>query len=107
MASYGLIGNLGAEVEVPKGGILSRTVHEDERLTLTVFAFDTGQELTEHTSSRAAIIEVLSGEAEIDLDGESVIAGPGAWISMPPGMRHALRARTPFIMALTLLVPPG
>jgi quercetin dioxygenase-like cupin family protein len=107
MASYGLIRDLGAEVEIPRGGILSRTVHEDERLALTLFAFDAGQELTEHTSSRAAIIEVLEGEAEIDLDGETVGAGPGTWISMPPGMRHALRARTPFKMALTLLVTPA
>ena len=105
MASYGLIRDLQAEVEVPKGGILSRTIHEDGRLTLTVFAFDTGQELTEHTSGRAAVIEVLSGEADIELDGETIAAGPGTWISMPPGMRHALRARTPMIMALTLLVP--
>jgi quercetin dioxygenase-like cupin family protein len=105
VASYGLIRNLGAEVEVPKGGILSRTIHEDERMTLTLFAFDAGQELTEHTSSRAAIIEVLEGEAEIDLDGETVGAAAGTWISMPPGMRHAIRARTPFKMALTLLVP--
>jgi len=107
MAGYGLIKDLGSEVEVPQGGILSRTVHEDERMALTLFAFDAGQELSEHTSSRAAIIEVLDGEAEIDLDGETVLAGPGTWISMPPGMRHALRARTPFKMALTLLVPQG
>jgi quercetin dioxygenase-like cupin family protein len=107
MANYGLIRDPGDEVEVPTGGILSRTVHEDDRVTLTVFAFDAGQELTEHTSSRAAIIEVLEGEAEIDLDGETVDAGPGTWISMPPGMRHALRARTPLKMALTLLLPPA
>ncbi len=107
MAGFGLIRDLGSEVEVPAGGILSRTIHEDERLTLTVFAFDAGQELSEHTSSRAAIIEVLAGEADIDLDDETVSAGPGTWIAMPPGMRHALRARTPFKMALTLLVPPG
>lgn len=107
MADYGLIADLRAEVEVPSGGILSRTVHEDDRMSLTVFAFDAGQELSEHTSSRAAVMEALDGEAEIDLDGETVLAGPGTWISMPAGMRHALRARTPFKLALTLLVPPG
>ena len=105
MASYGYVGDLRAEVEVPKGGILSRTLHEDERVSLTIFAFDAGQELTEHTSSRAAIIEVLDGEAEIVLDGEAHAAGPGAWIAMPPGMRHALRASSPFVMILTLLRP--
>lgn len=103
MASHGYIADLRAEVEVPRGGILSRTLHEDDRLTLTIFAFDTGQELTEHTSTRAAIIEVLEGEAAVTLDGETHAAGAGAWIAMPPGMRHALRASSPFVMTLTLL----
>lgn len=105
MAGYRLIEDMLSEVEVPQGGILSRTVHSDERATLTLFAFDAGQELTEHTSSRPAIIELLRGEADVVLDGEVHRLGQGAWISMPPGMRHALRARTPLVMALTLLVP--
>jgi quercetin dioxygenase-like cupin family protein len=105
MAGHGYVADLRAEVEVPKGGILSRTVHEDERLSLTIFAFDAGQELTEHTSSRAAIIEILDGQAEIDLDGETYAARAGTWISMPPGMRHAIRATSPLVMLLTLLRP--
>jgi len=107
MANYGLVGSLRSEVEIPKGGILSRTVYEDERLALTMFAFDAGQELTEHASSRAAIIEVIEGSAELLLDGQPQTAGPGTWIAMPPGMRHALRATSPMVMALTLLKPPA
>ena len=107
MTGYGYVGDLRGEVEVPKGGILSRTLHEDDRLALTIFAFDTGQELTEHTSTRAAIIEVLDGGADIVLDGEAHHVGAGTWISMPPGMRHAIRATSPFIMILTLLHPVG
>jgi quercetin dioxygenase-like cupin family protein len=103
MATFGYVADLRAEVTVPAGGILSRTVHEDERCTLVVFAFDAGQELSEHTSARAALIEVLDGEADVVLDGEARSAGPGTWIAMPPGMRHAIRARTPLVMALTLL----
>jgi len=103
MAGYGFVADLRAEVTVPAGGILSRTLHDDERCTLTVFGFDTGQELTEHTSARAALIEILEGTAEIELDGEARSVGPGAWIAMPPGMRHAIRATAPLVMALTLL----
>jgi quercetin dioxygenase-like cupin family protein len=103
MATFGYVADLRAEVTVPAGGILSRTVHEDERCTLVVFAFDAGQELSEHTSARAALIEVLDGEADVELDGEVRSAGPGTWIAMPPGLRHAIRARTPLVMALTLL----
>jgi len=97
------LASLRDEIEVPSNGILSRTVHDDERITLTLFGFDTGQELTEHTSSRAALIEVLEGTAEITLDDERREAGPGTWVAMPPGMRHAIRATTPLVMALTLL----
>lgn len=103
MTGYGFVADMRAEVSVPEGGILSRTIHEDERCSLVVFAFDAGQELTEHTSAHAALIEVLDGEALVTLDGEAREVGPGAWISMPPEMRHAIRAKTPFVMALTLL----
>ena len=103
MATYGLIRDLHAEVEVPKDGILSRTVHTGNGLTLTLFGFDAGQELTEHTSARAAIIEILDGEAEVVLDSDSHQLGAGAWIAMPAGMTHAIRATTPMRMALTLL----
>jgi quercetin dioxygenase-like cupin family protein len=103
MAEYGFVPDMRMEVAVPQGGILSRTVHEDDRLSLVVFAFDAGQELSEHTSARAAVIEVLDGEARVVLDGEVRDVGPGAWIAMPPGMRHAIRATTPLVMALTLL----
>ena len=101
--THAYVASLRAEIEVPSNGILSRTVHEDERVTLVLFGFDTGQELSEHTSSRAALIEVLDGTAEITLDGEVHEAGPGTWLAMPPGMRHAIRATTPLVMALTLL----
>lgn len=103
MADYGYIADLRAEVAVPVGGILSRTIHEDERVSLVVFAFDAGQELSEHTSAKAAIIEILDGTAAVVLDGEAREVGPGAWIAMPPGMRHAIRATTPLVLALTLL----
>jgi quercetin dioxygenase-like cupin family protein len=101
--AHAYIASLQGEVEVPTNGILSRTVHEDDRITLVLFGFDTGQELSEHTSSRAALIEVLEGTADITLDGDKHEAGPGAWIAMPPGMRHAIRATSPMRMVLTLL----
>jgi quercetin dioxygenase-like cupin family protein len=103
MAPYALVRDLRAEVDVPKDGILSRTIRTEGSLTLTLFGFDAGQELTEHTSSRAAIVEILDGEAEVVLDGESHVLGAGAWVLMPAGMRHAIRATTPMRMALTLL----
>ncbi len=107
MTAYGYIENLRAEVNVPSGGILSRTLYEDERLSLVIFAFDTGEELTEHTSAFAAQIEILDGTADVVLDDEARSVGAGAWIAMPPGMRHAIRATTPLVMVLTLLRGTG
>jgi quercetin dioxygenase-like cupin family protein len=103
MAPYALIPDVRADLDVPRGGILSRTVHTEGTLTLTLFAFDAGQELTGHTSTRAAIIEILDGEAEVILDGDVHALRPGAWIAMPPGLTHAIKATTPMRMALTLL----
>lgn len=107
MSRYGLIADLRAEVEVPRGGILSRTLHDDAGLTLTMFAFDAGQELTEHTSGRPAVIEILEGEADLVIDGERRHGRRGTWISMAAGTPHALRATTPLVMALLLLREPA
>jgi quercetin dioxygenase-like cupin family protein len=103
VSSYGLVRDLRAEVEVPAGGILSRQVFSDERIGLTLFAFDAGQELSAHTSARAAIVEILEGEAEVGLDGDVHALAAGAWLAMPPGLPHSIRAVTPLKLALTLL----
>ncbi len=90
-------------VEVPAAGTLSRTLHQDDDVKVVVFGFAAGEELSEHTSSRPAVIQVLSGELELTLDGETVPAGAGAWIHMSAGLRHAVRALTPAVMLLTLV----
>lgn len=105
MSGAVVLRDLRAEVEVPAGGILSRTLHTDEHASLTVFAFDEGQELTEHTAGRAAILEVLEGEAEVGLGSEVHRLGPGGWVAMPPRMPHSVRAIAPLKLALVLLGP--
>lgn len=93
-----------AFVEIPAAGTISRTLHADDDVRVVVFGFAEGEELTEHTSSRPAVIQVLSGELALTLAGQDVAAGEGAWIHMSAGLRHAVRARTPSIMLLTLLM---
>ena len=56
----------------------------------------------EHTSSRAAIVQVLSGRLRFTVEGEELDAGPGSWISMSPGATHSLVAQEPTVMLLTL-----
>jgi quercetin dioxygenase-like cupin family protein len=91
----------------PEAGILSQTLSEDSGAKVVLFGFAPGEELSEHTSSRAATIHVLSGDVELTLDGERNDAGPGAWVHMAPGLPHALRARAPSVMLLTLFAPNG
>lgn len=92
-------------VEVPTTGTLSRTLYQDDAIKVVVFGFAEGEELSEHTASRPAIVQVLRGELELTLGGESVTAREGAWIHMRAGLRHAVRAHTSSVMVLTLLTP--
>ncbi len=102
-AAYTHIADLAARAEPPAQGILSRTIHNDEQLKAVVFGFDQGQELTEHTASKPAILQIIRGEATLTLGDDTLEAQAGAWIHMPAGLSHAVKARTPVVMLLLLL----
>jgi quercetin dioxygenase-like cupin family protein len=89
--------------EIQPESVVSRTVHDDARVKVTVFGFAAGQELSEHTSSKAAIIEILAGEARLGLGDERVDARPGAWAYLEPNARHSVSALTDVVMLLTLI----
>lgn len=97
--------DLGGGDEIPAAGIHSRTVHTDGDLKMVLFGFAAGEELSEHTASRAAIIHVLSGAFDLTLGGEPAEAHAGTVVHMAAGLPHALRATAPSRMLLTLL--PG
>lgn len=98
--------DLAAETSIPARGILSQTLSNANGVELVLFAFAAGEALAEHTSSRPAIIHVLTGEADVTVDGNAYAATPGAWVRMPAKCRHSITARTPLVMALYLL-PAG
>jgi len=102
-AAYTHIADLAARAEPPAQGILSRTIHDDAQLKAVVFGFDQGQELTEHTASKSAILQIIRGEATLTLGDDTIEAQAGAWIHMPAGLRHAVKARTPVVLLLLLL----
>jgi quercetin dioxygenase-like cupin family protein len=106
MANYTLIPDLAAQ-EIPSDGILSRTVYNDDRVKVVVFAFGSGQELSEHTASMPAIIQIVKGNAHLTLGGDSIDAGPGTWVHMPAQLSHSVQARTPLIMLLLLFKGQG
>jgi quercetin dioxygenase-like cupin family protein len=70
---------------------------------VTVFAFDAGQGLSEHTAPFDALVCLLDGEAEITIAGKPVAAKTGDMVIMPAGKPHALKAVTPFKMLLVMV----
>jgi len=85
------------------GGVVSRTLVKKKGGTLTVFAFDQGQALSEHTAPFDAIVQVLDGEAELVIGGKSVSARLGQTVLMPANVPHAVHATSKFKMLLTMV----
>ncbi|MFN8475211.1 MAG: cupin domain-containing protein [Anaerolineae bacterium] len=102
-APFVYLPDVAGMVNVVPDGILSRTVSKTDKVTAVVFSFGAGQELSEHTSAKAAIIQVLQGKAEISLGGETFEAGPGSLIEMTPNLTHRVLAVTDMVMLLLLL----
>jgi quercetin dioxygenase-like cupin family protein len=100
---YTHFSDLAQEAQIPEKGILSRTLHGDDRLKAVLFSFAPGEELSEHTASMPAVVHVLRGEANLTLGDAAVEARPGTWVHMPKGMRHSIQAKTPVVMLLLLL----
>src|SRR5688572_4085544 len=90
-------------VQIPLDGTLSQTVWSDEHVKVVVFAFDSGQELSEHRAASAATVVVTRGRLEFVLAGEKFSLPAGGFVHMPAGAPHALRAVEPTVMLLTLL----
>ena len=99
--AYTHILDLAKEAEPPADGILSRTIHENDQIKAVVFGF--GQELSEHTASKPAMLFFVKGEAAVGLGGDSKEAHAGTWVHMPAGLRHSIKANTPVVMLLVLL----
>lgn len=95
--------DLAREAEPPAEGILRRKVYEDERTKAVVFGFGPGQELSEHTASKPAMLFFVKGEATVGLGDDTRDAQGGTWVHMPAGLKHSVRAKTPVVMLLVLL----
>ena len=90
-------------VLVQPGAVVSKVLHRDDDMDVTAFAFDAGEGLTEHTTPRPAIVEVLFGRLRFGVDDEEIDAVPGTWIQMDRGTPHTLVAQEPTVMLLILL----
>jgi quercetin dioxygenase-like cupin family protein len=90
-------------VAYQEGSIVSRIVMRAPAGSVTLFAFDAGQELSEHTTPFDALVHVIEGEAEIIISGQSHRVREGQIIIMPADEPHAVKAPTRFKMMLTMI----
>jgi quercetin dioxygenase-like cupin family protein len=86
-----------------EGSVVSRTIADKPVGTVTVFAFDEGQGLSEHTAPYDAIVNIIEGETEVTISGKAIVARAGEIVIMPANQPHSLKAVTKFKMILIMI----
>lgn len=90
-------------VEIPPDSIVSRTFFNGEETKTILFGFASGQELSEHTAARPAILHFIKGQASLTLGSDHFEVQEGAWVHMPPHLPHSILAKSKVLMLLYLL----
>jgi quercetin dioxygenase-like cupin family protein len=99
--------NLAAMVDYQTGSVVSRTIIDRDAGTVTLFAFDKGQGLSEHMAPFDALVNIIDGEAVITIDGKPINLKTGEATIMPANHPHALRAEVNFKMMLVMIKGGG
>ena len=94
---------LGNLVDYQEGSIVSREIIRKKTGTITLFAFDKGQGLSEHTTPFDALVFVLEGKAKVTISGRALPVNSGEMVIMPAHEPHAIRAVTSFKMLLVMI----
>lgn len=95
--------NIKEMVDYAGGSTVSKIINRNEKGNLTLFAFDAGQNLSEHTAPFDAVIQVLDGSAKITIDKTAYDVGEGQVIIMPANIPHAVEALEKFKMLLIMI----
>ena len=90
-------------VEYSKDSIVSKTILDKSAGTITLFAFDKGQKLSEHMTPYDAVVQVLDGHGQLTIDGQGKQVSTGEIIMMPGNVPHAVTAHEKFKMLLTMI----
>ena len=96
---------LAEQVSYQPGQIVSKTLAQNKAVSLTLFAFDKGEEISSHESSGDAMVMALDGTGQITIDGKNYILHAGETIIMPVGKPHAVFAAEQFKMFLVVVFP--
>lgn len=99
----GQVAGLNSLVEYQTGSIVSRTLVDKPTGTLTLFAFEKGQNLSEHTAPFDAMVYVFDGAAEVTISGKPLTVKQGEMVIMPTNQPHALKAINRFKMLLVMI----
>lgn len=99
----GVVLDIEKMVDYSDGGVVSKQVLKNDAGNITLFSFDKGQGLSEHTAPFDAVVEILDGEAEVTIDGKPLAVKAGQTVIMPAHIPHALYATVRFKMLLTMI----
>ena len=95
--------DLTSSIEYSSNSVVSRTLVDNKAGTITLFAFDEGQGLSEHSAPFDAVVQILDGEAVLTIGGNDVKVTSGQMVVMPANIPHAVSATKQFKMLLTML----
>ncbi len=105
--SIGEVNDVSSLAAYQPASVVSRTLIKSKAGTVTTFAFDAGQELSEHTAPFDALVHVIDGQGEFAIDGKPHVVAAGQLLLLPANRPHAVRAKQQFKMILTMIRAAG
>jgi len=101
--NYVFIRDLAEQARPPASGILSQTLHNDERTKIVLFGFAAGEELSAHAAPFPAVLTFIKGEAALRLGSDEEEAAAGTYVFMNANLEHGIKAKTGLVVLLTML----
>ena len=93
----------GNMIDYAEGGVVSKELIHNDAGSVTLFSFDAGQQLSEHTAPFDALLQVVEGEMELSVEGKVNVVKAGEAFVIPNGARHSVSAAKPFKMIITMI----
>ena len=90
-------------IDYAEGGVVSKELIHNDAGSVTLFSFDAGQQLSEHTAPFDALLQVVEGEMELSVEGQVNVVKAGEAFVIPNGARHSVSAAKPFKMIITMI----
>lgn len=102
LATSSFVTQLKEQIEYPDGGVLSKVLLKDNNCQYTLFCLAGGTEISEHTATRNATVNVIEGKGILTLEGKDITLEPGVFVFMPAHAPHALKTEENLAFLLTL-----